>query len=193
MYDAILIGAGHHNLVAASYLARAGWKVAVFERGQHAGGCLLTAPATLPGFHHDLMPCFVHLLFLSPAYREFKEDWGRHGLAFRRAAVPAASLFPDGDGVLLCDRLSATLASIGRHSKADAESCRRLYLTTGGCGSNSPASWRPLRRRQRPHGAPCGSAPSSALAVPSGSCASRSCPRATWRENVSSTPGCGPG
>ena len=158
MYDAILIGAGHHNLVAASYLARAGWKVAIFEREQHAGGCLLTAPVTLPGFQHDLMPCFVHLLFLSPAYREFKGDWERHGLAFRRAAVPAASLFPDGDGVLLCARLPATLASIGRHSKADAESCRRLYQTyrqvrgqlAGIMGAPPPSAataWRALRIR----------------------------------------------
>jgi phytoene dehydrogenase-like protein len=158
LYDAILIGAGHHNLVAAGYLARAGWKVAIFEREQRAGGCLLTAPVTLPGFHHDLMPSFVHLLFLSPAYREFRREWERLGLTLRRAALPAASLFPDGDSVLLCDRLPATLASIGRHSKSDAESCRRLYLTyrqvreglAGILGSPPPSvatAWRALRIR----------------------------------------------
>ncbi len=31
-YDAVIIGAGHNGLALASYLAKAGWSVGVFEK-----------------------------------------------------------------------------------------------------------------------------------------------------------------
>jgi len=38
-YDAIVIGAGHNGLVAASYLAKAGSKVLVLDARGQPGGC----------------------------------------------------------------------------------------------------------------------------------------------------------
>jgi cation diffusion facilitator CzcD-associated flavoprotein CzcO len=38
MHDAIVIGAGHNGLAAAVHLAAKGWKVAVVERSDEAGG-----------------------------------------------------------------------------------------------------------------------------------------------------------
>ena len=38
-YDVIVIGAGHNGLVHAGYLAKAGYKVAVFEKRHIEGGC----------------------------------------------------------------------------------------------------------------------------------------------------------
>jgi phytoene dehydrogenase-like protein len=36
--DAVVIGAGHNGLVAATLLARAGWSVELLERSPVAGG-----------------------------------------------------------------------------------------------------------------------------------------------------------
>lgn len=42
MYDVVIIGGGHNGLVAASYLAEKGLKVAVFERREIIGGACVT-------------------------------------------------------------------------------------------------------------------------------------------------------
>ncbi|MGZ3607261.1 MAG: NAD(P)-binding protein, partial [Syntrophales bacterium] len=38
VYDAVVIGGGHHATIIAPYLAKAGLKVAVFELLDHLGG-----------------------------------------------------------------------------------------------------------------------------------------------------------
>ena len=41
-YSAIIVGAGHNGLVAASYLARQGARVLVLERRDFVGGACIT-------------------------------------------------------------------------------------------------------------------------------------------------------
>ncbi|MCP5066334.1 MAG: NAD(P)-binding protein, partial [bacterium] len=48
-YDVIVIGAGPNGLVAATYLARAGWRVLIVEGKESVGGVAVTEEL-IPGF-----------------------------------------------------------------------------------------------------------------------------------------------
>ena len=52
-FDVIVAGAGHNSLVAACYLAKAGYRCLVLEGRSVPGGNVVTEELTLPGFRHD--------------------------------------------------------------------------------------------------------------------------------------------
>jgi len=60
-YDAIIVGAGHNGLTAASYLASAGNKVLVLEARQRAGG-MATTEEFHPGFRASTVAQTLNLL-----------------------------------------------------------------------------------------------------------------------------------
>ena len=68
--DAVVIGSGHNGLVAAAYLAGAGWDVEVVERNAVAGGAVATEELTEPGFLHDTFSAWHPLFQISGAYAE---------------------------------------------------------------------------------------------------------------------------
>ena len=95
-YDAIVIGAGVNGLAAALHLAAKGWKVAVVERADMAGGAVKTAEITLPGFRHDLYAMNLGLFAGSPFFAAHKDRLLAHGLDFVGAEHCFATAFPDG-------------------------------------------------------------------------------------------------
>ncbi|MET1015279.1 MAG: NAD(P)/FAD-dependent oxidoreductase [Leifsonia flava] len=112
-FDAVVVGAGPNGLAAAVTLARAGLRVAVYERNSTPGGGARTAELTLPGFHHDVCSAVHPLALASPFFREFQLDRridlqlpgasfahplddGRAGIAYRDLDRTAAELGPDG-------------------------------------------------------------------------------------------------
>lgn len=121
MYDAIIVGGGHHGLTCAAYLAKAGKRVVVLERKPWLGGMTYSQEtvATAPGF--VMNPCAVDLLFtnLEPSIiTELKlESFGL------RQATPepwGSYLGPDGESIGLWRSLDRTVEEIRRYSNRDA-------------------------------------------------------------------------
>lgn len=104
-YDAAVIGAGVNGLVAAAYLAKAGKRVLVLERGDRVGGSASVL--------HDagwLSPQIIGDL-----------DLASHGLG---AAVPAPRLLspmPNGGWLTIDREVSGTVAELRKHAAKDAE------------------------------------------------------------------------
>ena len=64
-WDVVVAGAGHNSLVAAAYLAKAGFRCMVLEARDRVGGESSSEALTLPGFVHDTCstanPFWAHL------------------------------------------------------------------------------------------------------------------------------------
>ena len=114
-YDAIVIGAGVNELVAANYLARAGQRVLVLEDREVPGGAHVTEE-TIPGFRFDT--CASDIGFLNPQIIQ-DLDLRKHGLEILSVESGVFSPVPNGDGLLLREEAD-TVASIARLSPADA-------------------------------------------------------------------------
>src|SRR5919202_2096753 len=123
-YDAIVVGAGHNGLTCACYLAKAGLKVLVLERYHEVGGMTLTEELTLPGFRSDVHAGGYQLANLSPVPRELELE--KHGLEIVKPDIVYAHVFPDGRALVVSRDLEQTVENIGRYSKKDAETWRRL-------------------------------------------------------------------
>ena len=96
-YDAIIIGAGHNGLVAATYLAKEGLDVLVLERLDRVGGAVTTDEFS-PGFMGPMCSYVSHVL-----QGKVVDDLElrKHGLEFAYSRKESDSsrrihLFPDG-------------------------------------------------------------------------------------------------
>jgi len=96
-FDAIVVGAGHNGLVTAGYLARAGLKVAVFEKQGQVGGCAITDEPWL-GFKVSTLS-YVNSLFRPEIISDLRlKDFGFELIP----RVPSSfTPFPDGRTLLL--------------------------------------------------------------------------------------------
>lgn len=117
-YDGIVIGSGHHGLILASYIARAGLKVLLVERRAMYGGGLNTEERILPGFYHNLHATNHFSITQTPWYRDL-------GLSTRvrytRPLHEFSQPHADGTGIVFSHDLDRTLASISRFSPKDAQ------------------------------------------------------------------------
>jgi phytoene dehydrogenase-like protein len=91
--DAVIVGGGHHGLVAAAVLADAGWDVCLLEATEHLGGAVRSAPLR-PGFVTDLYSSFYPLCAASPVLRSLRLP--EHGLRWSHA--PAVLAHPPRPG-----------------------------------------------------------------------------------------------
>ncbi|MGH3598888.1 MAG: phytoene desaturase family protein [Pseudonocardiaceae bacterium] len=67
--DVAVVGSGPNGLAAAVMMARAGYKVEVYEGADQPGGGCRTEELTLPGFRHDVCSAVHPLLAVSPFFQ----------------------------------------------------------------------------------------------------------------------------
>src|SRR4051794_36226877 len=135
--DAVVIGAGHNGLVAAAYLARAGWSVEVFERRDVVGGACVTEELW-PGVRAS--PGAYTLSLLRPEIIRDLDLLG-HGLHVEVHEPYLFAPFPDGRRVVTWSDSARTHAQLERDSsRADADA----YLEWADRREAAAAAARPL-------------------------------------------------
>jgi phytoene dehydrogenase-like protein len=142
--DAIVVGAGHNGLVAATLLARAGRSVLVLERTDRLGGAAVSA-SPFAGIDVRISR-YSYLVSLFPV--ALLRQLGVN-VELRRRAI--ASYTPWGDaGVLICDDRRRTRGSIGR-TVGEPDTAQALdrfgELTAGVARSLFATLTEPLRSR----------------------------------------------
>ena len=118
--DAVVIGAGHNGLVAATLLAEAGWDVTVLEAQEEPGGAI-KSKEVVPGYVTDLYSAFYPLSVASPALRDLNlEDYG---LAWSHspAVVGHARDASDEDAPVIYRDIDATAALLDRNQPGDGQ------------------------------------------------------------------------
>ncbi len=116
-YDAIIIGAGHNGLVTAGYLAKAGLKVAVFEKRHIVGGCAVTEEQW-DGFKISSLS-YVNSLFRPEIIKEL--DLKNFGFEMIPRVPSSFTPFQDHRSLVLGPDKVKNIEEISKFSKKDAE------------------------------------------------------------------------
>ncbi len=114
--DAVVVGAGHNGLVAATVLARAGWSVEVLERAPTAGGAIGSARDER-GYLHDWGSAFYGVLHTSPVLAELGLD---RAVEWARTDVPVAAVWnADRPAAVMATTAARTAELVGDPAWAD--------------------------------------------------------------------------
>jgi phytoene dehydrogenase-like protein len=131
MRDAIILGSGPNELVAACYLAKAGQTVTVLEKRSELGGTAAFHDI-MPGFRLEICP--PALGWVSP---KIVKDLALEGLELEQEWADPTVLTPrlDGPPLVLWRDIEKSRAEIKKHSAADAEKwepfCTRMATLAG--------------------------------------------------------------
>lgn len=120
--NAVIIGGGHNALVAACYLARAGFAVALFEKNKNVGGCCVTDEETFPGFKVS-SAAYVNSLFSPRIVKEF--DLSSYGYEVIRRNPSSFTPLSGGRYLMLGSDRDTNQREIAKFSRRDAEAYPR--------------------------------------------------------------------
>jgi phytoene dehydrogenase-like protein len=125
--DIVVAGAGHNSLIAAAYLAKAGYECLILDARPIAGGAASTEELTLPGFFFDSCSTGHTLIQPNPVLRD--DELGlkeQYGLEYLSPDPVAHVVFPDGESFTHWLDLERTCEEIARFSTRDAAAYRRV-------------------------------------------------------------------
>ncbi len=125
-FDVVVAGAGHNSMIAAAYLAKAGYKIVLLEGRPKVGGGVKTAQLTLRGFLHDTCSTAHNGIQGNPMLRDNEIDLREYGLEFVYPDPVYHMPFADGTYITQWRDLDRTCAEIAKFSKKDAATYRRM-------------------------------------------------------------------
>src|SRR5206468_11971906 len=122
----VVYGGGHNGLVAAFYLAKAGFKPLVLERRNQVGGSAITEEFH-PGFRSSVL---AHSA--GPLRPEIVADMQleKHGLNIITPDVSVTALSPDGRALILSRDAEMAAEEGARLSEADWLECGEFHPAT---------------------------------------------------------------
>jgi len=140
-YDAIVVGGGHHGLITACYLQRAGLKTGIFELQSKLGGAVTSEEGPVSGFRLNPGANFTRF-YGHPAYNDF--NLREKGLEYIFPDASEAMIFDNdtclvgysamkvvdpvtGKTELSNENLQKTLNEIARFSTKDADTAEELF------------------------------------------------------------------
>ena len=122
--DIVVAGAGHNSLIAAAYLAKAGFEVVVVEARDVIGGNTATEELTLPGYRHDSCSSAHVLIQSNPLMRKNELGLDRYGLRYSFTDPALVMTFENDSSITMWLDRERTSEEIARYSARDG----RAYL-----------------------------------------------------------------
>jgi phytoene dehydrogenase-like protein len=126
-FDIVVAGAGHNSLIAAAYLAKAGYHCVVLEGRPIVGGDVKTAELTLRGFQHDTCSSAHNGMQENPLIRDNELNLAEYGLEYIFPDPVFHMPFLDGAYITQWRDLDRTCAEFAKISKKDAATYRRMF------------------------------------------------------------------
>jgi phytoene dehydrogenase-like protein len=125
-FDIVVAGAGHNSLLAAAYLAKAGYRCIILEGRPIVGGGVKSAHLTLAGFTHDVCSSAHNGIHGNPVIRDNELNLSDYGLEYLYPDPVFHMPFPDGSYLTQWRNLDRTCAEFAEFSKKDGEAYRRM-------------------------------------------------------------------
>jgi phytoene dehydrogenase-like protein len=125
-FDIVVAGAGHNSMIAAAYLAKAGYKCLVLEGRPLLGGGVKTAELTLKGFKDDVCSTAHTFLLDNPMMKNDELKLRDYGLEYIDPDPIFHVPFPDGTYLTQWRDLDRTCAEFAKFSKKDAAAYRKM-------------------------------------------------------------------
>jgi len=113
--DAVIIGSGPNGLSAAITLARAGYKVMIFEAHEKPGGGVRTEQLTLPGYLHDVCSSIHPLAHESGFFKSVPLN--NYGLKWIYPTIAAAHPFDDHTAAFINGSFKESAESLKEDAK----------------------------------------------------------------------------